>query len=138
MSLAETHIRAALVNALSNDASLTTLLGAGRIHDTPPRGAKLPFIAFGPIVSSVQEADGGGVEEHVFEVDIWGRQGGRAEVETIAASVEVVLSDTSWNLEHHRIVSMNLTSRRSLSEANRKSFRTQLRFRIVSEAIESS
>lgn len=126
---AATHAR------LAGDAALTALVGAGRIHDGPPRAAALPFVAFGRWRVRPLDGAGGTAHEHRLEILVRSGAGGRREASEIADRVVAALSGTALAPEGHRVVSLSLIERTSGEARDRRSFEAVAVLRIVTEPV---
>lgn len=104
-------LQQALFAALSADAALTALIGAGRVHDDVPQGTSLPYIILGP--STAQDWSTGGEDgtEHSFAVHVWTDARGKRQAYAILAAVRAALHEKPLALAGHALV--NLRHQRS-------------------------
>ena len=100
-------LQKAMFAALSADATLTGLIGANRIFDDVPPGARPPWIVFAE--SSLADWGTGteAGEAHLVSLEIWSSQKGRRQVAAIAASARAALDaigplDAPFHLVHLR------------------------------------
>lgn len=133
MSDAAFALQAAIHARLSGDAALTALLGAGRIHDGPPRAAALPFVAFGrwrvrPLDGLAATAD-----EHRLELVVRSAAGGRREASAIADRAVAAIAEAALSPEGHRVASLSLLERTSGEGRDRRSFEALAVLRVVTE-----
>lgn len=135
MSDAAFALQAAIHARLSADAALTALLGAGRIHDGPPRAAALPFVAFGrwrvrPLDGLAATAD-----EHRLELVVRSAAGGRREASAISERMVAALSEAPLSPDGQRVASLSLLERTSGEGRDRRSFEAVAVLRIVTEPV---
>lgn len=128
-------LQAAIHARLAGDAALTALVGAGRIHDGPPRAAALPFVAFGRW--RVRPLDGleAPAHEHRLELVVRSAAGGRREASAIAERAVAALSETVLVPEGHRVASLALVERTSGEARDRRSFEAVAVLRVVTEPV---
>jgi hypothetical protein len=119
--------------ALTADAALTALLGAGRIYDDVPQGSALPYVTLGHATlrdASTATEDGA---EHSLTVHVWSGARGKKETHAILAAIRAALHDQPLALTGHRLVNL----RHELSEVRRDADGATIhglaRFRAVTE-----
>jgi len=100
-------LQKAIFAALTADATLTGLIGASRIFDDVPPGARPPYLVFAE--SSLADWSTGteAGEAHTVALEIWSSQRGRKQVAAIAASARAALDsigplDAPFHLVHLR------------------------------------
>lgn len=99
-----TALFAAVRARLAADPALTGRLGAGRVHDGPPRNAAFPYVA----LEEVESRDASGLDARLEQVSLviraYCRAGGRVDAMAIAADVVGALDDAGLVLAGHRLV----------------------------------
>lgn len=132
---AEWSLQKAVFAALSADAALTSLIGAGRVYDDTPQQAAFPYLTLGQSTArdwGTATEDGA---EHVLTVHVWSRAAGKKEAHAAMRAVRQVLHDQPLTLEDHRLVNL----RHELSEASRdpdgETVHGIIRFRAVTEPL---
>lgn len=87
-------LQGAIVSALKNDATLSTLL-AQRVYDAVPPVPTFPYISVGDgqVLGDDTEDCGDGSEVHL-QIDAWSRAVGYPEVKQIAAAIRSALKTT--------------------------------------------
>jgi hypothetical protein len=128
-------LQAAIHARLAGDAALTALVGAGRIHDGPPRAAALPFVAFGRWRVRPLDSAGGTAHEHRLELVVRSVAGGRREASEITERAVAALSETALAPDGHRVVSLALVERTSGEGRDRRSFEAVAVLRVVTEPV---
>lgn len=136
MTDAASQLRTALLAVLAADAPLQTLLGGpGRVHDSAPRNAPMPYLALDAILTRPI----GGVALDLFEHDLgfvaWSRAGGRREALALADRVDAVLSAAAPALTGHRLVSLRLVSREARLARDRVVAEARIDVRAVTETL---
>jgi hypothetical protein len=116
---------------LAADATLTSLIGAGRIHDGPPRNAPLPFVALDEIRSRPIAP---GLVEHRLTLRCWSKAGGKSEAAAAADRIDVLLAATPPVPAGTTLVSFALSSRDLRAGRDRASVVATLEFRAVTQA----
>ena len=119
--------------ALSADAALTALLGAGRIHDDVPQGSALPYLTLGQTTVRDWSTGTDDGTEHVLTLHVWSNAKGKKQAHEILGAVRSALHDRPLTLTGHRLVNL----RHEFSEARREpdgdTIRGTVRFRAVTE-----
>jgi hypothetical protein len=134
MPTASIALRAAIREALLADGALASVLGGGRVHDEPPRGAAFPYVTLGEARLIDASADGGAVQEHQLTLHAWSRQGGHREAHLIAGALLSALDDAPLMLADHRLVNLRFTMADIRRENDGRTYHALVRFRAVTEA----
>jgi hypothetical protein len=95
---ASAALRAAVHDALKNNAALNTLLGGSKVYDEPPRGAAFPYVTLGETRISNFSSGDQFAEEHQLTLHAWSRQGGHREAHLITGTLLQVLDDAPLDL----------------------------------------
>jgi hypothetical protein len=133
MPSASWSLQQSVFAALSADAALIALLGAGRIHDDVPQGSPKPYLTLGQ--STVRDWSTGTDDgnEHLVTLHVWSDAKGKKQASEIADAVRTALHDQPLALTGHRLVNL----RHEFSEARRDpdgaTIHAILRFRAVTE-----
>jgi hypothetical protein len=127
-------LRAAIREALLADGALASVLGGGRVHDEPPRGAAFPYVTLGEARLIDASADSGAVQEHQLTLHAWSRQGGHREAHLIAGALLSALDDAPLMLADHRLVNLRFTMADIRRENDGRTYHALVRFRAVTEA----
>ena len=126
-------LQKAVYEALCADASLTALIGNGRIYDDVPPATRPPYLVFAGATladwSTGSEAGGA----HTLDIDIWSSEKGRKEVAAIAAAARAALDglaalDGDWHL-----VSFRHETTAFERDSQTEYFRGRMRFRALVE-----
>ena len=128
-------LQAAIHARLAGDAALTALVGAGRVHDGPPRAAALPFVTFGRWRVRPLDSVDGAAHEHRLELLVRSGAGGRREASAIAERAVAALAEAPLSPDGHRVVSLSLTERSSGEARDRRSFEAVAVLRVVTEPV---
>jgi hypothetical protein len=133
MGSASWALQQAIVAGLSDDATLSGLLGGARVWDAVPARAQFPYITFAQTSErdwSTGSEDG---SEHIITLHVWSRGAGRREALAIMARVRELLHDASLDLSGFDLVGL----RHELSEVRRdpdgETYHGIVRFRAVTE-----
>ena len=119
MSTASAALRAAIHDALTADAPLTTLLGGTRVYDEPPRGAAFPYVTLGEARIADYSTGTEAGEEHQLTLHAWSRQGGHREAHLIAGALLQALDDAPLALAGYHLVNLPLRARRRAARGRR-------------------
>ena len=133
MSSPTRALQEAVFSALSADAALTALIGAGQIHDGPPRNAAAPYVHLGEINARDWSTSTEAGTEIVFAVVAWSRLPGRSEALAIAERVREVLDDAALALVGHRLVNLRHISTETARADKPEGRRAVVRFRAAVE-----
>lgn len=129
-------LQAAIHACLAADTTLAGMLGTGtRIHDRPPRGAPVPFVALGETRLSRIGAGGGTIHEQSLVIRIVSRADGRREAAAIADRIDGLLDAADLAPDGQRLVSLRLVERVVSESRDRRFVEGQLRFRAVTEPL---
>lgn len=132
---AEWSLQKAVFATLNADATLTGLIGAGRVHDDAPQHAAFPYLTFGQSTFTDWSTATDDGAEHVLTLHVWSRAAGKKEAQAIMRAVRRGLHDRSLALEDHRLINL----RHELSETSRdpdgETVHGIVRFRAVTEPI---
>ncbi|MGI8525865.1 MAG: DUF3168 domain-containing protein [Pseudolabrys sp.] len=134
---ASLSLRAAVHDALSANAALTSLLGGPKIFDEPPRSAVFPYVTLGEgrvtDFSTGAEAGQDSALEHALTLHAWSRQGGHKEAHLIAGALLTALDDAPLTLTDHRLVNFRFAVADVRREADGRTYHALIRFRAVTE-----
>ncbi len=133
MSSPARALQEAVFAALAADAALTGLIGAGRVHDGPPRNAAAPYVHLGEVTARDWSTSTEGGTEIVFAVVAWSRLPGRSEALAIAERVRVVLHDAPLVLAGHRLVNLRHLATETARAEKPEGRRAVVRFRAAVE-----
>jgi hypothetical protein len=125
---------AAIHAALVADPGLAALLAGGRIHDSVPRAAPHPFVAFGQVASEPLDSDDPVLTEHRIEILVFSRAAGQREASDIANRLRALLDHAPLSPQGHRLVSLRHRETQVAPGAGRRSYRARLTFRALTEA----
>lgn len=135
MASAGWALQKAVYVALAEDASVTALIGAGKIFDDVPRDAEFPYVVFGPGLERDWSAGGDAGHEHVLVLHVWSRHSGRRQTFEVMDAVRAALHDLALTLDGHRLINL----RHEMSEARRdedgETYQGIVRFRAVTEPL---
>ena len=126
-------LRAAIHDALVADSPLTSLLGAPRVYDEPPREAVFPYVTLGEARVTDWSTGTERGEEHQLTLHAWSRQGGHKEAHLVAGAVLQALDDAPLTLSGHRLVNLRFALVDVRREADGRTYHALVRFRAVTE-----
>lgn len=133
MASAGWALQIAVYAALAADASVTALIGAGKIFDDVPREAEFPYIVFGQGLERDWSTGAEAGSEHVLVLHVWSRHSGRRETLEVMKAVCGALDDQPLTLSGHRLVNL----RHEVSEARRaddgETYQGIVMFRAITE-----
>ncbi len=130
---ASAALRAAVHDALKNNAALNTLLGGSKVYDEPPRGAAFPYVTLGETRISNFSSGDQFAEEHQLTLHAWSRQGGHREAHLITGTLLQVLDDAPLTLAGHHLVNFRFAVADVRREADGRTYHALVRFRAVTE-----
>src|SRR5262245_16963497 len=129
---ASAALRAAVHDALTNDAALVATLGGAKIYDEPPREAAVPYVKLGEMRVADFSSGGEPGLEHQLTLHAWSRQGGQREAHVIAGALLQALDDASLALAGHRLINFRFAVADMRREADGRTYHALVRFRAVS------
>lgn len=130
---ASAALRAAIHDALTADATLTSLLGGPKVYDEPPRPAVFPYVTLGEARIADFSADDEPSQEHQLTLHAWSRQGGHREAHLIAGALLNALDDAALDLTDHRLINFRFAVADVRREADGRTYHALVRFRAVTE-----
>jgi hypothetical protein len=130
---ASAALRAAVHDALKNNAALNTLLGGSKVYDEPPRGAAFPYVTLGETRISNFSSGDQFAEEHQLTLHAWSRQGGHREAHLITGTLLQVLDDAPLTLAGYHLVNFRFAVADVRREADGRTYHALVRFRAVTE-----
>ncbi|HZP70638.1 MAG TPA: DUF3168 domain-containing protein [Pseudolabrys sp.] len=126
-------LRAAVHDALANDAALLSVLGGAKIYDEPPREAAFPYVTLGETrLADFSAGDEPGLE-HQLTLHAWSRQGGQREAHVIAGALLQALDEAPLAPAGHRLVNFRFATADVRREADGRTYHALVRFRAVTE-----
>ena len=130
---ASAALRAAVHDALTADAALTSLLGGPKVYDEPPRSAAFPYVTLGETRVADYSTGTEAGEEHQLVLHAWSRQGGTREAHLIAGALLQALDDAPLTLADHHLVNLRFSVADIRREADGRTYHALVRFRAVTE-----
>ena len=130
---ASAALRAAVHDALKNNAALNALLGGSRVYDEPPRGAAFPYVTLGEARISNFSSGDVSAEEHQLTLHAWSRRGGHNEAHLITGTLLQVLDDAPLTLPGHHLVNFRFAAADVRREADGRTYHALVRFRAFTE-----
>lgn len=122
----------AVYETLLADAALTAVLGAGRIHDDPPRAAEPPFAVIAA-TGLAPQGEHPRAEEHSFEIVFWSGLRGRKQATAMADAARRALETAPALAAPHRLANLEFVSWRIARDAQTGWHRADVRYRAVTE-----
>lgn len=132
---AEWSLQKAVFAALAADTTLTSLMGAGRIHDDAPQQAAFPYLTLGQSTARDWSTATDEGAEHVLTVHVWSRAAGKKEAHAIMRAVRQSLHDQPLPLEDHRLVNLRHEISDAARDADGETVHGIVRFRAVTEPL---
>jgi len=130
---ASAALRAAVLDALTSDARVTSVLGGPKIYDEPPRAAAFPYVTLGEARIADFSAGNERGEEHQLTLHAWSRQGGHREAHVIAGALMQALDDAPLALADHHLVNFRFAVADVRREGDGRTYHALVRFRAVTE-----
>lgn len=126
-------LRAAIFTRLKGDSTLMTRLGAGGIHETPPRGAVTPLIYLQegesrPLLVAAEEG-----LLTTLKLVILSRSPSSDEALGLAERVEDLLQAPGLSIDGHHLVGLQLQVTRLSWSKDRRTCQVDIDLRLVTE-----
>jgi hypothetical protein len=136
MSDAILPLRRALQAHLAADAALTTLIGAGRIHDEPPRALTGLYVVHGEVTAEDWSTGSDSGCEQRFGLIVWaGETASSRQALEAAAFIVARLNDAALTLQGHRLISLGWLSSTLARDPKTHLPTVTLTFRAVTETL---
>lgn len=126
-------LQAAVYAALTADAALTTLIGAGRIHDHVPPGAELPYVVIGDGTAVDVSGIGIDAQEHTLTIHCWSEASSTLQVKQMVAAVRAALHDVSLTLAAGQCPNIRCDYHETMRDPDGITHHGVLRFRAVTQ-----
>ena len=130
MAGAANAVQAAIHARLSDDATLTAMIGAGSVFDRRVTGRAMPYVVLSEIVTSDFAP---GTEEHAVRIEAWSDADGRKQCQDIAARVKVLLDGASLSLTGFSLVNLAHQRTGARRQVKTKAQVAEMVFRAVTE-----
>jgi hypothetical protein len=128
---ASAALRAAVHDALIDDAALVALLGGPKVYDEPPRAAAFPYVTLGETRIADYSTGTEQGEEHQLTLHAWSRQGGHKEAHLIAGALLSALDEAPLSLADNHLVNFRFAVADVRREADGRTYHALVRFRAV-------
>jgi hypothetical protein len=113
MPASPSALQAAIVARLINDAALTAVLGAPRIHDVVPQPPTFPYVVLRDFKTTPSDTSLSPADDHAIVFHTYSKAEGRLETHAILAAVRAALDDALMTLVGHRLVRLTVVSTES-------------------------
>ncbi|WP_332698412.1 DUF3168 domain-containing protein [Bosea sp. (in: a-proteobacteria)] len=136
MSGAVLALRRAVQAHLAADAGLVALIGAGRLHEEPPRAAKGIYLVHGEVEADDWSTGSDSGCEQRFGLVVWaGESASSRRALEVAAAVVTALNGAPLPLDGHRLINLTWLASRLARDARSQLPTVTLRFRAVTETL---
>lgn len=133
MTSAQQGLLASVYSVVAADAGLGATLAGGKVYDQVPRGAAFPFVRLGAFTTESLDSGVPPTERHRFDIQVFSRANGRAEVLAIAARLEALLHHAALTVSGYVLTVLRLRETTVAAGRDRRSYRARLRFEAVTE-----
>jgi len=133
MPSASWSLQQSIFAALTADAALTALLGAGRILDDVPQGTSLPYLTFGQTTARDWSTAGEDGTEHIVTLHVWSAARGKKQAHDILGAVRAALHDRPLSLAGHNLVNLRHEHSATRRDPDGETIHGTARFRAVTE-----
>lgn len=116
---------------LEADATLTALIGGGRIFDALPERSPFPYVVIGPAQWRALGADQDGTSEHLVDLSVFDRSETRSNVLAAAEAIRAALDETTLTLTTHHLVSLRVLRVDVSRNVKRRIYTAAIRLRAV-------
>lgn len=123
-------LQAAIHARLTDDATLTAMIGAGSVFDRRMTGKPMPYL----VLSEIATTDfAPGTEEHEVKIEVWSDAEGRRQSQEIAARVKALLDGAGLALTGFSLVNLLHGTTRARREVKTRAQVAEMVFRAVTE-----
>jgi hypothetical protein len=123
-------LQAAIHARLSDDATLTAVIGAGAVFDRRMTGKPMPYLVLSEIVTSDFAP---GTEEHIVRIEAWSDTGGRKQSQDVAARTRALLDGATLTLTGYALVNLAHQRTTARRELKTRAQVAEMLFRAVTE-----
>lgn len=137
MSDAILPLRRAIHTHLAADAGLTALIGAGRIHDEPPRALNGLYVVHGEVAAEDWSTGSDRGCEQKFSLVVWAGESASSSRKALEAGARIVtsLDGAALTLEGHRLINLGWLASKLARDPKTHLPMVTLTFRAVTEAL---
>ncbi len=136
MSEAISVIRGAIQAFLAGNAELSTLIGAGRIHDEPPRAARGVYVVHGDVDARDWSTGNDRGCEQFLSLVVWAAEPGSSKQALAAAAIIArELDGAPLSLAGHVLINLTWQSSALARDAKTGLATVAVRFRAVTETL---
>jgi len=122
-----------IYSALTGSTSLVALLGGTRVYDDTPEDTPFPYITLGQSIMRDWSTASDQGREHLLRLHVWSRETGGREAQLISEEIINVLHDAVLNLQDNALINLRFLGADHITDADRKTHHSILRFRAVTE-----
>jgi hypothetical protein len=116
------------------DAAVKAVLGDPvRFYDERPPNAALPCVTFARFESRAADAAANSALEHLVTLNVWSRQGGRAETLDALAALRAALHDADLSVEGRNLVLIQAVFADAFRAGDGQTTQGVLRVRAITE-----
>lgn len=126
-------LQQAVFAALGADATLTVLLGPGRIFDDVPQGTPLPYVTLGRMTAQDWSTGSEDGTEHVFTVHVWSGARGKKQAHELLGAIRAALHDQPLAVTGHSLVNLRHEHSEIRRDTDGETVHGFARFRAVTE-----
>ena len=129
------ELQKGIYQTLSQDTSITGLLGGTNIYDDAPQSADYPYLTFGQSVArdwSTGTEDG---LEHILTLHVWSRAGGKKETHEIIEAIRQALKAAPVAINDHALVNLRHEFSEARQDPDGETYHGIVRYRAVTEPL---
>ncbi|MEJ8473954.1 DUF3168 domain-containing protein [Roseibium algae] len=126
-------LRKALFTRLSGDATLSGLIGSGRIFDVPPRGQAFPYLVLEALGSRPLLSEPNEGRVHGLRLAVLSRKPSRDEALSVIERISLLVMETPLTLSGHHLVGLQISDMASRLLRDGRTFRAEINLRCVTE-----
>lgn len=126
------EVQSAVKAMLLADVMLAGLV-ASRVFVTVPAGADFPYVSFGPVDASQDDAEEIEGLELTFQLDAWSRSGGTSEAKRIGGAVRKALHGAELDLPENAAVLCEHRTTRVFRDPDGITFHVAMTFTAIVE-----
>jgi len=134
MASAAIELQKAVFAVLQADATLSEMLGGGKVYDHTKSDVAFPYVTFGR-TSFYDWSTGTEIgTEHLFTLHVWSKAKGKKETLDIMQRLEALLHDKPLSMSGFRLVNLRQEFAETRFDEDQSVYHGLIRFRAVVEA----
>lgn len=124
-----------IYETLSQNPSITGLLGGTNIYDDAPQNANYPYLTFGESIARDWSTGSEEGLEHILTLHVWSRAGGKKQTHEIIEAIRQALQGGAVPVDEHHLVNLRHEFSEARQDPDGETYHGIVRYRAVTEPL---